>query len=782
MHRRRLAGALGASMMALVSAGAVSAAVPSNLIPLPLSQDPIEHEQPVALTDATRIMAPAGDVEAQAAAMYLHDLVQRTRGLDLHLGSALAEAKTSIVFERAAKLAGGPEAYDIVVDHDRVTISASHGAGLFYGAVTLWELMTPDAAKGPVEIAAQTIHDAPRFSWRGLMIDSARHYQSPAEIEHMIDWMALHKLNVLHWHLTDDQGWRLEIKKYPRLTEIGGWRVPAGAAAQADIDPTTGKPRLEGGIYTQDHVRRIVAYAAARHVTIVPEIEMPGHALSAILAYPELGSDGPAPSSIQSDAGVFPYLYNVDDKTFGFLGDVLAEVMDLFPGPFIHVGGDEAVKDQWKASPAVQARIKALGLKDEDALQGWFTHRIDDFIVAHGRRLIGWDEILDGAPLPASATVMSWHGVDGAVTAAKAGHDAVVSPAPVLYFDNIQARRANEPPGRGFVVSLKDVYGFDPAPAGLTDDQRTHVLGLQANLWTEHIQTDDRLTAMAFPRAAAVAEAGWSPQARRDWASFAARMPVQFERYHALGLPADPAALEVQIDQAPGSASGQAVVRLSTQLGLGQLRYTTDGSAPTPASPAYAGPLSLATPVTLKAAAFQDGAMVSPAGEARLDALSVVHRTSQQLQSCSGKLVLNLQDDGPIQGPRARFMVDVMDPCWAYRDVDLGAVSRISVSVGQIPFNFQLGADRAKIPLRTPATANGELEVRLDKCDAPPIAVLPLPAPKPGVELNTLSADLPKLSGRHDLCFSFTAKSLDPISVIDWVQLYPAAAAAKAGA
>ncbi|QUD88566.1 family 20 glycosylhydrolase [Phenylobacterium montanum] len=779
MAELRTALVLGASILAL-SASAASAAPASSLVPLPASQEIIDQASPVAIAEGARIETPAGDADARAAADYLRDLTERTRGLGLRVASA--GASPAVVFRRDPTVAGGPEAYDLRVEKGRVTISAAGGAGLFYGAVTTWQLMTPDAAKGPVSIPAQRIHDAPRFSWRGLMIDSARHYQSPAEIEHMIDWMALHKLNVLHWHLTDDQGWRLEIKKYPRLTEVGGWRVPAGAAAQADIDPATGKPRLYGGIYTQDQVRRIVAYAAARHVMIVPEIEMPGHALSAILAYPQLGSDGPAPAAIQSDAGVFPYLYNVDDKTFGFLGDVLTEVMDLFPGPFIHVGGDEAVKDQWKANPAIQARIKALGLKDEDALQSWFTHRMDDFIVAHGRRLIGWDEILEGGPLPASATVMSWHGVDGAVTAAKAGHDAVVSPAPVLYFDNTQARRPDEPPGRGYLVTLKDVYGFDPAPAGLSDDQRAHILGLQANLWTEHIRTDDRLTAMAFPRAAAVAEAGWSPQGRRDWLGFAARMPVQFERYHALGLPADPAALEVAVDQSPGDAVGQASVRLSTQLGLGQIRYTTDGSAPSPSSPAYASPLTVVLPSTLKAAAFADGAQVSPTAESKLDALSVLRRTSQQLQSCSGKLVLNLEDDGPPRGPRARFMVDVINPCWIYPEVDLGAISKLTVSVGQVPFNFQLGADRAKIPLHAPATANGELEVRLDRCDAPPIAVLPLPPARPGVELSTLSADLPKLSGRHALCLSFTAKSLDPMSVIDWVQLVPAASAsAKAG-
>ena len=753
---------------------ACPAAAAPDLIPMPLRIEAAEQAAPVRLVDGTAIIVPAGDAEALRTADYLRDLVARTRGLKLEVRQGpAAPAGAAILITRAPTGESGREAYDLDVSDGRVEIAASGGPGLFYGAVTLWQLMTSDAARGPVTIAAQRIHDQPRFSWRGLMIDSARHYQSPAVIERMIDWMALHKLNVLHWHLTDDQAWRLEIKKYPRLTEIGGWRVPAGAAAQADIDPATGQPRRQGGVYTQDQVRQVVAYAAARNVMIVPEIEMPGHAFTAVLAYPELGSDGPPPIAIQSDWGVFPYLYNVDDRTFGFLDDVLSEVIDLFPGPFVHVGGDEAVKDQWKASPAIQARMKALGISDADALQSWFTRRIDDYLVAHGRRLVGWDEILNGDGLPPSATVMSWHGVEGAITAAKAGHDAVVAPAPVLYFDNIQALRPNEPPGRGNVVDLKSVYAFDPAPAALTDDQRRHILGLQGNLWTEHIRTGDRLAAMAFPRAAAIAEIGWSAQARRDWTSFVQRLPTQFDRYQALGLPADDAVLAVSVIQSPGATPDHAAVGLATQAGLGHIRYTTDGSAPTPASAAYDQPLSLPLPATLKAAAFDQDRQVSPIASERIDALSVRHRTSQQLATCSGNLVLNLEDDGPVAGPRARFLVDVMNPCWIYPAADLDGVASLSVSVGQVPFNFQLGADRAKIPLRAPATPNGELEVRLDRCEGRPIATLALPKPA-GVELTTLTAALPKLSGRHDLCFVFTADRLDPMSVIDWVQLVPA--------
>ena len=350
------------------------------------------------------------------------------------------------------------------------------------------------------------------------MLDSVRHFQSPAFIERLIDVMALHKLNVLQWHLTDDQAWRLEIKKYPKFTKrrwLAGPRRAARPLRPTSIRPS-GKPRLYGGVYTQDQVREIVAYAQARNITVVPEIEMPGHALSAVLAYPELGSDEiPASAAIQSDWGVFPYLYNVDDKTFGVLEDVLTEVMALFPSAYIHVGGDEAVKDQVEGFARGSGAYEGAGDRRRGALQSYFTHRIGAFLEGHGRRLIGWDEILEGGPLPPSATVMSWRGMSGAITAAKAGHDTVLSPAPFLYLDNRQSARPEEPPGRGAVVTLHDVYAFNPAPDALTPDQRRHILGLQANLWTEHIRTEDRVETMAFPHAAAIAETELVPGSRR---------------------------------------------------------------------------------------------------------------------------------------------------------------------------------------------------------------------------------------------------------------------------
>ena len=278
-----------------------------------------------------------------------------------------------------------------------MVIAASSDAGLLYGAVSLWQLMTSDDGRGPVRLAAIHIADQPHFAWRGMLLDSARHFQSPAFINQTIDWMALHKLNVLQWHLTDDEGWRLPVKGWPRLTGVGAWRIPA-SVGPPPRDPKTGALRLYGGFYTREQIRAIVAHAKARNVTIVPEIEMPGHAVAALLAYPQLSAGPPPPRSAESDWGLLPYAYGVDDKVFAFLDDVLGEVIDLFPGRYVAIGGDEVPLDIWKASPAAQARMKALGLADESALQNYFIRRIDGYLATHGRRLIGWEEILKGGP------------------------------------------------------------------------------------------------------------------------------------------------------------------------------------------------------------------------------------------------------------------------------------------------------------------------------------------------------------------------------------------------
>ena len=410
---------------------------PISVIPAPAKV--VMNRGAFELTAATPVRYAAGSPGEQVA-NYFVDLMKRTRGVALAASAGATGDGQAISFVLQAREGSQvEEAYSLHVSPERIVVASNSPRGLFYGAVTLWQL-----AAG-AQIPALQIEDAPRFRWRGLMLDSARHYQSPQFIERLIDTMALHKLNVLHWHLTDDQAWRIEIKKYPKLTEVGAWRVPAGPAAAADIDPATERPRLYGGFYTQDQVRAIVAYAAARHITVVPEIEMPGHASAAIAAYPQLGVTG-KPSAVPADWGIYQNLFNVEESTFAFLEDVLGEVMELFPGEYIHVGGDEAVKNQWQASARVQSRRRELGVQDEHALQSYFVQRIEKYLNAHGRRLIGWDEILEGGLAP-NATVMSWRGIQGAVAAAAAGHDAVLAAAPTLYFDNRPLNTAHT--GRG---------------------------------------------------------------------------------------------------------------------------------------------------------------------------------------------------------------------------------------------------------------------------------------------------------------------------------------------
>ena len=363
---------------------------------------------------ATTDVLFSGGEGARDVAQYFVELIKQQRpDLAFRAPREDAPASGSIAFVLAADEKGqGAEGYSLSVTPKGVTITARTPAGLFYGAVTLWQLITAERHAGPVRRYSRAAGSPTRRAsrWRGLMLDSARHFQSPEYIKQFIDWMALHKLNVLHWHLVDDQAWRLEIKKYPKLTSVGAWRVPAGQAPLTDIDPATGKPRQYGGFYTQDQVRDIVAHAAKRHINVVPEIEMPGHATAAVVAYPELGVTNKPPKAVPEEWGIFPTLFNVDDSTFTFLENVLAEVIELFPSEYIHVGGDEALKDEWHASPKIQARMKELGVKDEHALQSYFIQRIGKFIDAKGRKLIGWDEILEGGlAAERHRDVVAWH-------------------------------------------------------------------------------------------------------------------------------------------------------------------------------------------------------------------------------------------------------------------------------------------------------------------------------------------------------------------------------------
>lgn len=732
-----------------------------SLIPWPavVRRDPGHF----ALRAGAGIAAHAGNGEAAAIARYFAALVARTRGLRLAVDASRNPRRDDIVFAIDTSIRG-EEAYSLTVTPQGIRVAARSPRGLFYGAVTLWQLLTQHAAHAAaIEVPCLRIADHPRFAWRGLMLDSARHYQPVDFIEKLLDQMALHKLDMFQWHLTDDQGWRIAIARYPALTKTGAWREPVGPdVALANDDGQY------GGWYTPEQIREVVRHAAARYITVVPEIEMPGHAQAAIASYPQFGVTGKRPS-VSNDWGVNTWLYNIDDDTFAFLQNVLDETMSLFPGPYIHIGGDEAVKDQWQASKPIQQRMHALGIAHEDALQSWFIARIGKHLSAHGRKLVGWDEILQGG-VPAEAIVMSWQGEQGAVKAAGLGHDTVMSPSPAMYFDHLQSDLPDEPTGRPDTVSLKDVYDFDAIPKALDAQQASHVLGAQANLWSEYLTTPQRTMHAAFPRIDALAEALWSPADARDWPSFLARMPAQLARYRALGIDFADDAFAVKIDAAADRA-GNAKITLSTQSGLSAIRYTLDGSAPNASSAVYAASFVVPMPAIVRANAFvDDEALAAPRARA-LDPVSLLRLGSDRLRTCTNALPLRLENGGREAG--IRYNIDILDPCWIYPKLDLADIARIDVRVGTVPNNFALWHDAAKIVTRTPHTPSGELEIHQDTCGGALLASFPMANAAPGTPV-TLRAALKPRGGAHDLCLFFTGRSPQFLRTIEWVGPVPA--------
>ncbi|MFD7094372.1 beta-N-acetylhexosaminidase [Streptomyces xanthophaeus] len=441
----------------------------------------------------------------------------------------------------------GAEAYTVTVDAAGAVLTGASGAGLYWAVQTLRQLLGPAVyRRAPLPGSAWSlpyadIADAPRFGWRGMLLDVARHFMPKDTVLRYIDLLAAHKLNVLHLHLTDDQGWRIEIRRYPRLTEVGSWRA---RSRWGHRDSPLWSETPHGGFYTQDDIREIVAYAAERHVRVVPEIDLPGHSQAAIAAYPELGNtdvvDTPA-LRVWDDWGINENVLAPTEAVLRFYEGVFEEVLELFPAevsPFVHVGGDECPKGQWRASPAAQARIRELGVDDEDGLQSWFIRHFDGWLAARGRRLIGWDEILEGGLAP-GATVSSWRGYAGGVAAAEAGHDVVMCPDQHVYLDYRQADGPDEPMPIAYVRTLEDVYRFEPVPPKLSQQAAARVLGAQANVWTEVMESQDRVDYQTFPRLAAFAEVVWSPQqapGERDFAAFEARMTAHYARLDALGV------------------------------------------------------------------------------------------------------------------------------------------------------------------------------------------------------------------------------------------------------
>jgi hexosaminidase len=502
----------------LIVSFAAASAAEINVIPRPVAVTPAKGA--FRIRSRTTLAVPP---EAAAAGRLLSSrLALKTSSPDKAGKNAIL-----IAIDPSIKVPS-EEGYVLDITPRRVEIRGKGPAGAFYGVQSLLQLLAPDGASLP----CLRIEDSPRFSWRGAMLDTARHFLPKAEILKFVDLLAMQKMNLLHLHLTDDQGWRIEIKRYPKLTEIGSLRKETRAGHERDAKGFDGKPH--GGFYSQDDIREIVAYARDRFVTVLPEIEMPGHAQAALAAYPELGNTGEK-LEVFTRWGVNKNIFNVNESTIVFLQNVLDEVLSLFPSPFIHIGGDEVPFDQWKASPEAQARMKELGLTSAVQLHGWFIRRMDQFLTAHGRRLVGWDEILEGGVDP-SATVMSWRGSKGGIEAARGGHDVVMAPNTHTYFDYYQAKAPSEPLAIGGFLPLEKVYEFDPIPAELTPAEAKHILGTQGQLWSEYMPTPAAVEYMAFPRLTALAEVAWTPSDQKSYQDFLRRLASYEQRLKALGV------------------------------------------------------------------------------------------------------------------------------------------------------------------------------------------------------------------------------------------------------
>jgi len=558
-------GALGAQRSADIS-----------LIPWPAS---VESQGGTFTLDSQTQIVYSGDARVRAVAHYFGELLERTRGLrpGIVQGSAQDAPKRSVVFTLGNMVGAGPEAYQLDVSSRGAVISAVDPRGLFNGAVTLWQLASQQSTVvSEVRIPGIRINDQPRMRWRGLLLDSASQYQSTAFIKRYIDFMALHKLNVLHWHLVDDQAWRLQIPKYPKLT--GGQRS-----------------------YSAEDVREVLEYAATRNVMVVPGLEMPGHATAAVTAYPALrAADTPGGST---------NLYNVEEETFAFLDAVFTHVAALFPAEYIHIGAGDVAKDQWKQSTSVQARMRELGIANEVRLQRYFFERVSNLIGKHKRRIVGWDAIYGGG-VPADSIIMTSRGLDGALGPVASGFEVIVSSGAMLSFNRPQSTAAVNDQGAAEILSLGDVYRFDPAPSALSGQDRARLVGVQANMWTGADGNEEAIERMTFPRAAALAEIAWTPSADLRWPDFQPRMVAMMGRYSRLGVRYSDEAFRVMAFKR-GESAGRVSVELAKQVPLGEIRFTTNGAEPTAKSPTYTDVFQVPRATVIKAAVFYNGDLLS---------------------------------------------------------------------------------------------------------------------------------------------------------------------------
>lgn len=562
------------------------------------------------LGSSVKIVYPEGNDAMRRNAEYLAEYLQKATG-KVYQTVAGTDGKGNILLQLAPG-DGKAEAYQLKVSGDGVVISGASEAGVFYGIQTLRKSIPVVENSTPV-LANVEIKDAPRFDYRGAHFDVSRHFFTIEEVKSFIDMMALHNMNRLHWHITDDQGWRIEIKKYPKLTEIGSQRKETVIGHNSG--KYDGKPY--GGFYTQEQAKEIVAYAAERYITVIPEIDLPGHMQAALAAYPNLGCTG-GPYDVWTIWGVSDnVLCAGNDDVLTFIDDVLAEIIDIFPSEYIHIGGDECPKDQWKVCPKCQARIKALGIKSDDKhskeeyLQSFIINHGEKFLNEHGRQMIGWDETLEGGLAP-NATVMSWRGEGGGIEAAKQHHDVIMTPNTYLYFDYYQSKDTeNEPEAIGGYLPIERVYSYEPMPRSLTPEEQKFIIGVQANHWTEYIPTLSQLQYMCLPRWAALCEIQWSQPEKKNYQDFLTRLPQLIKNYQTEGYNYAKHVFDVKVDFQPNAETGAVDVRMET-IDNAPIHYTLDGTEPTATSPVAEAVLPIKESCTLKAMA------VRPEGNSRV--------------------------------------------------------------------------------------------------------------------------------------------------------------------
>jgi hexosaminidase len=570
----------------VLSAFAIAQNTGINIIPKPRSVS--AGNGTFGLNSRTKLVAT--DEAGKRIAGMLNDLLQKNYGVRLGVTDK-PQKKNAIVFITALPTTGAvpdPESYSLKVETAFVRISGSE-RGQFYGIQSLLQLL-PAEFKKEVRIPVVEITDQPRFRYRGMHLDVGRNYMPIEFVKKYIDLMSQYKLNYFHWHLTEDQGWRIEIKKYPRLTEIGSKR--SETVKERNLEPYIGDGIPTGGFYTQDQIRDVVAYAKARYITVIPEIELPGHSSAALAAYPELGCKQDYNYKVQTTWGIFKEVYCPTEKTFQFLEDVISEVVDLFPdSPYIHIGGDEVLKDMWKDSPEVKELMARENLNNVNEVQSYFVRRMEKFINSKGKKMIGWDEILEGGLAP-NATVMSWRGIKGGIEAAKSQHDVIMTPTTFVYFDYGQGDPAYEPLNIGGYLPLEKVYSFDPVPKDFTPDEAKYIIGGQGNVWSEYMPNTEKVEYMVFPRMLALAEDVWSTPENKNYGDFLHRLSTELPRL-------DKQNVNYRIPEPIGlhnmvlGNDDKAVIDLKPLIEGSKIYYTVDGSLPDERSNAYSNPINV---------------------------------------------------------------------------------------------------------------------------------------------------------------------------------------------